>query len=72
MADLERARTALGKAQADHGRAERAEAQVAAEATRVTLAENRLATVETALAEACTPQAVRVIRAWRRSPHPGT
>lgn len=51
---------------ADHGRAERAEAQATAEAARAILAENRLATVEAALAEARTPWAVRVIRAWRR------
>ncbi len=69
-ADLERTRTALDKAQADrladHGRAERAEAQATAETARATLAENRLATVEAALAEARTPWAVRVIRAWWR------
>ena len=60
----------LDKAQADrlvdHGRAERAEAQAAAAAARATLAENRLAAVEATLAEARTPWAVRVIRAWRR------
>ena len=50
----------------DHGRAERAEAQTAAAADRATLAENRLAAAEAALAEARTPWAVRVIRAWRR------
>lgn len=50
----------------DHGRAERAEVQAAAAADRATLAENRLAAAEAALAEARTPWAVRVIRAWRR------
>ena len=51
---------------ADHGRAERAEAQAAAEATRANTLEVRLAVAEAALAEARTPWAVRVIRAWRR------
>jgi hypothetical protein len=58
---------ALADRVADHGRAERAEAQVVAERERTTLAETRLATTEAALAEARTPWAVRVIRAWRRS-----
>lgn len=57
---------ALADRLADHGRAERAEAQAAAEATRATTAESRLAAAEAALAEARTPWAVRVIRAWRK------
>ncbi len=56
----------------DHGRAERAEAQAAAAADRAMLAERRLAAAETALAEARTPWAVRVIRAWRRPSQPET
>ena len=51
---------------ADHGRAERAEAKAAAEATRANTLEVRLAVAEAALAEARTPWAIRVIRAWRR------
>lgn len=68
---------ALADRVADHGRAERAEAQAAAERERAAMAETRLAAAEAALAErqaaaeaalaeARTPWAVRVIRAWRR------
>ena len=68
-ADLERTRTALDTAAADrladHGRAARADAVAAAEARRADVAEARLAAVETALAEARMPWAVRIIRAWR-------
>lgn len=59
--------TTADKALVDHGRAERAEAQAIAEAARATRAEARLAAAEIALAEARTPWAVRIIRAWRRS-----
>lgn len=68
-ADLGQARSALDVAVADrladHGRAERAEAQTAAEAARATLAEARLASTEAALVEARQPWIVRVIRAVR-------
>jgi hypothetical protein len=75
-ADLVRTRTALDTAQADrladHGRAERAEAQataerekLAAETARASAAEARAVAAETALAEARTPWLVRVIRAAR-------
>jgi len=68
---LDGLRTALDKAHADHlvdrGRAERAEAQAAAEGGRATVTEARLVAAEIALAEARTPWAIRVIRAWRRS-----
>lgn len=70
-ADLERTRTtlevALADRLADHGRAERAEAQVKAEMACAAIAETRLATVEVALAEARLPWIVRVIRAVRLS-----
>ena len=69
-ADLVHIRSALNVAQADRmadrGRAERAEAQALAEAARATLAETRLAVTEAALADARTPWAVRVIRAWQK------
>ncbi|MBA2717517.1 MAG: hypothetical protein H0U51_10775 [Propionibacteriales bacterium] len=68
--DLERTRTALDTALADrladHGRAERAEAQATAEATRAVVAEARLAAAEAALAEARLPWVVRLMRAMRR------
>lgn len=51
---------------ADHGRAERAEAQATAEAERAARAEAQLIAAEAALAEVRTPWAIRVIRAWRR------
>jgi hypothetical protein len=64
-----RTRAALDKALDDrlddHGRAERAEAQVKAEARRADEAERRLAATEAALAEARTPWTVRVLRALR-------
>jgi chromosome segregation ATPase len=67
--DLERTRTALDKAMADrlddHGRAERAETRAAAEASRADAAERRLEAAEAALAEARTPWAVRLVRAFR-------
>jgi len=70
-ADLGRTRTALDTATADHlvdrGRAAHAEALAVAEARRADLAEVRLAAAEAALAEARTPWAVRIIRAWRRT-----
>lgn len=50
---------------ADHGRAERAEAQAAAESARADAAEARLTAAESALAEARQPWIVRVIRAMR-------
>ncbi len=50
---------------ADHGRAERAEAQAMAEASRAAVAEARLAAAEAALVEARQPWIVRVIRAVR-------
>lgn len=50
---------------ADHGRAERAEAQAVAEASRAAVAEARLAAAEAALVEARQPWIVRVIRAVR-------
>ena len=62
---LERERDRSDAAEA---RAGRAEAQASTEANRATAAEARLAAVEAALAEARTPWAVRVIRAFR----PGT
>lgn len=68
-ADLVRTRTALDTAVADyladHGRAERAEAQAKAETIRAATAEARLLAVETALAEARLPWAIRIIRAIR-------
>ena len=67
--DLARMRTALDATHAEHldnhGRAERAEARAVAAATQAALAETRLAVIEAALAEARTPWAVRLIRAWR-------
>lgn len=67
--DLVRTRTALDTAVADcladHARAERAEAQAKAETIRAATAEARLLAVETALAEARLPWAIRIIRAIR-------
>lgn len=67
--DLGRMRTALDKALDDRlidcGRAERAEAQMAAEARRADAAEARLVAAEAALTEARLPWIVRVVRAIR-------
>ncbi len=67
--DLVRTRTALDKALVDrltdHGRAERAEAQAAADSARAAVAEARLAAAEAALVETRTPLVLRVIRAFR-------
>jgi len=57
----------MDKALFNHGRAERAEAQAAAEATRASMAEAQLAAAVAALAEARTPWVVRVVRAWRQN-----
>lgn len=69
-ADLGRTRTALDTAVtdrlADHGRAVRADVLAVAEARRADAAEAKLTAAEAALAEARTPWAVRIIRAWRR------
>ncbi len=69
-ADLGRTRTALDTAVADRladrGQATWAEALAAAEARRADVAETRLTAAEAALAEARTPWAVRIIKAWRR------
>lgn len=68
-ADLRHTRTTLETAlddrMADHGRAERAEAQARAEMARAAKAETQLLAVETALAEARLPWVIRVIRAIR-------
>ncbi len=68
-ADLARMRTALDATHAErlgsHGRAERAEAQAVAATAQAAAAEARLTVIEATLAEARTPWAVRLIRAWR-------
>lgn len=63
-------RSALDAARADHlvahGRAECAEAEMAAHRARAEAAEARAASVDLALAETRTPWAVKVIRALHR------
>lgn len=67
--DLGRTRLTVDKAHTDslaaHGRAERAEATLAAQAANLTATESRLAAADAALAEARTPWIVRVARAMR-------